>query len=190
MSGSFSVDVQQLDALARELKESVAAMTAARHSMETTGPRTTGSKNLDHACDDFQDKWGYGLQQIRETAEAVTQGLEATAKAYRATEDALSGMFRGALDGGAGPGPRPGPGRIEHGGGQHLPPDPRSLDGGPALLPDHGQGHGQGAGPGDVQTMPYRLRPGDWRPQGPDTVPIDHGDGSAEFVRRDDIRTV
>jgi hypothetical protein len=96
VTSDFRVDAGQLDQLARQLGESTGSMAAAMRSMESTGPKTTGSKRLDHACDDFQEKWEYGLKQLAQTVEAVTKGLDQTVAAYRQTEAALTAMYQGA----------------------------------------------------------------------------------------------
>ncbi|WP_063857225.1 MULTISPECIES: hypothetical protein [unclassified Kitasatospora] len=96
MTSDFRVDVGQLDLLARQLGESTGSMGAAMRAMETTGPKTTGSKRLDHACDDFQEKWEYGLKQLTQTVQAVTNGLDRTVTAYQQTEAALAAVYQGA----------------------------------------------------------------------------------------------
>lgn len=102
MSFDFRVDAEQLQLLARQLGETTGSMAAAMRAMETTGPKTTGSKRLDHACDDFQEKWEYGLEQLARTVEAVTKGLEETVVAYRHTEAALTAVYQGAAAASAG----------------------------------------------------------------------------------------
>jgi len=120
MAGNFQVETDRLESLSRELRDGVGSMGAAMHSMETTGPKTTGSKELDHACDDFQEKWEYGLKQLRKSTESVAKALEATARAYRQTDEELARAFGGSDGGGAGAGASAGIGAAAAAAGRGL----------------------------------------------------------------------
>ncbi len=64
MGAGFKVEVSELDGLVRELYRSQEEMRAALNAVRDTGPRTTGSKELDNACDRFHDSWDEAIKKI------------------------------------------------------------------------------------------------------------------------------
>ncbi|WP_458245974.1 hypothetical protein [Streptomyces sp. MAI_2237] len=57
MGAGFKVEIPELDRLVRELHRSQEEMRSALNALRDTGPKTTGSKELDNACDEFHDSW-------------------------------------------------------------------------------------------------------------------------------------
>ncbi|WP_042412668.1 type VII secretion target [Streptacidiphilus anmyonensis] len=100
MASGFEVDVQALQRLASDLGQAVHSMAAARAELSAASHGRTGDGSLDRACDEFQHKWGYGLQQLEKTAGAFVEGLGATAKAYQTVEEEIQKSFGGSGSGG------------------------------------------------------------------------------------------
>jgi hypothetical protein len=66
MGAFFSVEVAELDRLLQQLKQGEDDMRAALGAMRETGPKTTGTRELDRACDEFPEYVGM-LAQLSET---------------------------------------------------------------------------------------------------------------------------
>ncbi|MFJ1794533.1 hypothetical protein [Kitasatospora griseola] len=96
MGAYFRVEVSELDRLVKQLKSSQQDMREALRAMKDTGPKTTGSKNLDHACDDFNDSWQDAITRISQGVEALEGKLQETCKSYSETDQAIRDMFTGA----------------------------------------------------------------------------------------------
>ncbi|MFD5563283.1 MULTISPECIES: hypothetical protein [Kitasatospora] len=96
MGAYFRVEVSELDRLVKQLKSSQQDMREALRAMKDTGPKTTGSKNLDHACDDFNDSWQDAITRISQGVEALEGKLQETCKGYSETDQAIRDMFTGA----------------------------------------------------------------------------------------------
>ncbi|MFJ8437588.1 hypothetical protein [Kitasatospora griseola] len=96
MGAYFRVEVSELDRLVKQLKSSQQDMREALRAMKDTGPKTTGSKNLDHACDDFNDSWQDAITRISQGVEALEGKLQETCKSYAETDQAIRDMFTGA----------------------------------------------------------------------------------------------
>jgi hypothetical protein len=95
MATGFEVDVQALQRLAGDLGQALHSMAGARAELSAASQGQTGDGSLDRACDEFQSKWGYGLQQLEKTTGAFVEGLDATVKAYRAAEEEIQKSFGG-----------------------------------------------------------------------------------------------
>ncbi|WP_354638705.1 hypothetical protein [Kitasatospora camelliae] len=97
MGDYFRVEVNELDRLLKQLKQSQEDMRDALTAMRDTGPKTTGSKALDRACDDFDDSWQDAITKIAQGTEAIEGKLEETRKGYMETEEAVrDAMTKGA----------------------------------------------------------------------------------------------
>ncbi|MGD6741628.1 hypothetical protein ACOKM3_07245 [Streptomyces sp. BH106] len=49
-----------------------------------------GHEAVRSACGDFRESWQYGIKQMAKLTAAVRDGLEATAQAYGATDQAVA----------------------------------------------------------------------------------------------------
>lgn len=103
---SFSADLQWLDHLANEIYSDATAIDAALKALEKVGPKTTGHKDLDHACDDFQDAWRHGLDVIRDETADVGGAVHAALANYQATETTIRNSMA-LTESGAPPGGSP-----------------------------------------------------------------------------------
>ncbi|MER6016018.1 WXG100 family type VII secretion target [Streptomyces bluensis] len=95
MGAGFKVEISELDGLVRELHRSQDEMRAALTALRDTGPKTTGSKELDNACDEFHDSWDDAITKIAEGTQAIEDGLKKTRDTYRDVETALRDGFAG-----------------------------------------------------------------------------------------------
>ncbi|MEV4557055.1 type VII secretion target [Kitasatospora sp. NPDC049285] len=93
MGDYFRVEVSELDRLLRQLKESRQEMREALSAMRDTGPKTTGSKALDRACDDFDDSWQDAITRIAQGVEAIEGKLRETSRNYAETDEAIRAAF-------------------------------------------------------------------------------------------------
>ncbi|WP_345699279.1 WXG100 family type VII secretion target [Kitasatospora terrestris] len=95
MGTYFAVQVGDLDRLLSDLHRSQEDLRTALDAMRDTGPKTTGSTALDHACDEFHDSWDDAIKKIADGTRQVEEGLTATKKAYQETDRALRDAFSG-----------------------------------------------------------------------------------------------
>jgi hypothetical protein len=68
-------------------------MKSANGALRDTGARDLGSKDIDHAGAEFQDRWEYGIGKLAEAAGKMLEGLKATKKQYSDAESAISQYF-------------------------------------------------------------------------------------------------
>ncbi|MFF3343247.1 hypothetical protein [Streptomyces flavidovirens] len=95
MTGYFRVELDALSHLATQLGECADEMRSAMKLLRDIGPKGSGSAELEEACDDFQDSWGYGIGLIADATGGVTEGLAQTHKLYVALEQKVAEGFQG-----------------------------------------------------------------------------------------------
>ncbi|MGW7054535.1 WXG100 family type VII secretion target [Streptomyces sp. NPDC054888] len=95
MGAGFKVEVSELDGLVRELRRSQEEMRAALKALRDTGPKTTGSKELDNACDEFHDSWDDAIKKIADGTQVIEDKLKQTRDTYRDAEAAIRDGFAG-----------------------------------------------------------------------------------------------
>ncbi|MER8186244.1 type VII secretion target [Kitasatospora sp. NPDC094015] len=93
MGSFFSVEIGDLDTLIADLHRSQDNLRTALDAMRDTGPKSTGSQSLDHACDEFHDSWDDAIKKIADGTQQVEEGLNITKKAYAETDQALRDAF-------------------------------------------------------------------------------------------------
>ena len=101
MAGYYKVELEALAQLITQLGDSANDMRSAMKQLKDIGPKGSGYDELGQACDDFQDKWGYGIGLIADATGGITEGLSETRKIYAALEDQISESFKasGKADG-------------------------------------------------------------------------------------------
>ncbi|WP_329121641.1 hypothetical protein [Streptomyces sp. NBC_01465] len=95
MTGFYKVELEALSRLTRELSECADDMRSAMKLLKDFGPKGSGFGELDKACDDFQDSWGYGIGKIADATGGITDGLAETHKIYSALEEQVAANFKG-----------------------------------------------------------------------------------------------
>ncbi|MET9457067.1 hypothetical protein ABZY05_18560 [Streptomyces canus] len=62
--------------------------------LKNIGPQGSGYAELEEACDEFQNKWGYGIGLIADATGGVTEGLSETRKVYESLEEQIAEAFK------------------------------------------------------------------------------------------------
>ncbi|MYW69526.1 hypothetical protein GTY65_36490 [Streptomyces sp. SID8379] len=91
--GQYQTDIDGLGQFLKVLQSATEDLDRARTALNRIGGNSLGTDELDDACDDFQDSWGYGAKKIREGIEAVSEGVKANKQAYEAVEEAVAASF-------------------------------------------------------------------------------------------------
>ncbi|MGW0902760.1 type VII secretion target [Streptomyces sp. NPDC002853] len=106
MADRLTVDGDELEHFMKLLnrsKDSLRSMRKALGSATTVG---LGTDDLDWACEEFQDDWKYGTEQLGEQAEDLAKIIDKSKDAYRevdkALEENLKERGRGKSGGGGG----------------------------------------------------------------------------------------
>ena len=94
MGGYYKVQLQALAQLIMQLGECANDMHSAMKQLQDLGPEGAGSAELEQACDEFQDKWGYGIGLIADATGGITTGLSESRKIYEVLEDQIAGSFK------------------------------------------------------------------------------------------------
>jgi signal transduction histidine kinase len=89
MGDHFSVEVQDLVRLLKQLHDSQDDMRKALGALKEVGPKSTGSEALDNACDEFHDSWDNAIKKIADGTEQIEEKLRATKDNYEATEQVI-----------------------------------------------------------------------------------------------------
>ncbi|MEU8570150.1 type VII secretion target [Streptomyces pathocidini] len=101
MGEHFNVDTGELGHFTRTLDGARNALDEVRKSMADATPEGIGTKELDDACNEFQDHWKYGSEQIAEQAKKLAETVKQSKENYEEVERALEEGFRkAAADGG------------------------------------------------------------------------------------------
>ncbi|MGW0546086.1 WXG100 family type VII secretion target [Streptomyces sp. Wb2n-11] len=101
MGAGFKVEISELDGLVRELHRSQEEMRSALNALRDTGPKTTGSKELDNACDEFHDSWDDAIKKIADGTQVIEDKVKQTRTTYHEVESAIrDGFAAGAGKGG------------------------------------------------------------------------------------------
>ncbi|MEU6774630.1 hypothetical protein [Streptomyces sp. NPDC046759] len=94
MTGYCKVEFEALARLVKELSECAGAMRTAMKQLKDIGPTGTGSSELEAACDEFQDKWGYGIKQIAKATGGITEKVAKSGQVYQGLEDEITALLK------------------------------------------------------------------------------------------------
>jgi Excreted virulence factor EspC, type VII ESX diderm len=94
MGDRFSVDTGELGQFMRTLTEAHEALESVRKNMRDTTSGGIGTKDLDDACDEFQEHWKYGSEQIAEQTGKLKEAVGQTKANYEEVETALGAVFK------------------------------------------------------------------------------------------------
>ncbi|MBA2944943.1 type VII secretion target [Streptomyces himalayensis] len=90
MGDRFSVDTGELGRFNKTLNEAKAALDEVRKSMQDVSAGGIGTKDLDAACNDFQEHWKYGSEQIAGQTGKLAEAVGKSKANYEETEVAAS----------------------------------------------------------------------------------------------------
>jgi len=98
----LAVDGDELSHFMRMLRESTESLRGLRRALEDATVTGLGTDDLDCACEDFQDDWKYGADQIGEQTEDLAKIIEKSRDSYREVDEALERALGEAGNGGGG----------------------------------------------------------------------------------------
>lgn len=96
MGDHFRVDMEQLAAFTKDLDEAGESLEQVRTALRHVRADQLGPAELDEACDEFQERWRYGSEQIGERIGRLTEGLRENTDNYREVETSLEESFKRA----------------------------------------------------------------------------------------------
>lgn len=94
MAGYYKVELEAFAQLITQLGECANDMRSAMKQLKDIGTQGSGRAELEQACEDFQDKWGYGIGLIADATGGVTEGLSETRKVYETLENQIVEAFK------------------------------------------------------------------------------------------------
>ncbi|MFE2264247.1 hypothetical protein [Streptomyces griseosporeus] len=95
MAGYYNVEFEALARLVTDLSECADGMKSAMRKLKDIGPKGSGSDELENACDDFQDKWGYGIKLIAEATGGLTEKVAESGRLFQHLEDKVRAQAAG-----------------------------------------------------------------------------------------------
>jgi hypothetical protein len=105
MSGGYRVDLGRMGSLITTLEQAKERMTNANNALKNSSPSDMGSRDIDSAGGEFQDRWEYGIGKIAEFSGTVAEGLSKAKQVYGEMEQKVVD----ALGHGQGQGGQPAP---------------------------------------------------------------------------------
>lgn len=90
MAGYCKVEFEALSRLIKDLSECAGGMRSAMKQLKDIGPKGSGFAELEEACDDFQDKWGYGIKLIAEATGGITEKVAEAGRLFQHLEDKVA----------------------------------------------------------------------------------------------------
>lgn len=99
MGDHFKTDIDQLASFTKGLQSANDSLEEVRKAMQEVRGDQIGTSELDEACDEFQGRWKYGSEQIKERIEKLTEGLQKNTEGYREVENSLEESFKRAAEG-------------------------------------------------------------------------------------------
>lgn len=94
MESDLRVDTDQLGRFSRALRESLTSLASARRALERARADQLGTRELDEACDRFQERWKHGADQLGVRVAAVHDGVALSREGYDQLNRALADAFR------------------------------------------------------------------------------------------------
>ncbi|MEV2256939.1 hypothetical protein AB0I94_41445 [Streptomyces sp. NPDC050147] len=89
MAERLRLDAVELEAFMKLLDGSVTSLKGLRSALAGATVGGLGTDDLDKACEDFQEDWKYGAEQIGEQAEELSGIIGQSKDAFNEVEDAL-----------------------------------------------------------------------------------------------------
>ncbi|WP_330304949.1 MULTISPECIES: hypothetical protein [unclassified Streptomyces] len=89
MAERLAVDGDELAHFMKLLRKSTDSLKGLRKALEDATVTGLGTDDLDTACEDFQDDWKYGTDQIGEQTEDLAKIIGKSRDSYREVDKAL-----------------------------------------------------------------------------------------------------
>ncbi|MEV0256274.1 hypothetical protein AB0H82_18670 [Streptomyces sp. NPDC050732] len=90
MAEKLRVDAVELEQFMKLLDGSVTSLKGLRGALADATVGGLGTDVLDKACEDFQEDWKYGAEQIGEQTEDLSKIIEQNKNAFMEVEEALT----------------------------------------------------------------------------------------------------
>lgn len=100
-AGGYQIDLEGVGSLINTLDHAEERMNSANNALKNSSPSDMGSRDIDAAGADFQDRWEHGISKIAEFTGSMVEALTQVRKAYADMDDQVSQMFGGGHGGGA-----------------------------------------------------------------------------------------
>jgi hypothetical protein len=99
MADRLAVDGGELEHFMKMLKKSTNSLKGLRRALGGATVTGLGTDDLDSACEDFQESWKYGTEQIGEQTEDLAKIIGKSRDSYLEVDRALEEALRKARDG-------------------------------------------------------------------------------------------
>jgi hypothetical protein len=96
MPDGYRLELGGMGRLIDQLAKAEDRMTKANNNLRNSTAGDMGSRNVDKAGNDFQDRWEYGIGKLAESAGKMVEGLDATRKQYQQADQATAEYFPAA----------------------------------------------------------------------------------------------
>jgi hypothetical protein len=90
MGDHTKTDTDKLGQFVKDLNQAVTDLDEARKALAHVRADQIGTSRLDEACDEFQDRWKYGSEQLSEMIGSISEGVKSNKLSYEAMEDNLT----------------------------------------------------------------------------------------------------
>ncbi|MFJ3337678.1 hypothetical protein [Streptomyces sp. NPDC086766] len=94
MADRLVVDGDELAHFMKMLKASSTSLKGVRKALGDATVTGLGTDDLDSACEDFQEDWKYGTEQIGEQTEELAEIIGQSKDSYREVDKALEEALR------------------------------------------------------------------------------------------------
>ncbi|MFD3928389.1 hypothetical protein [Streptomyces sp. NPDC058614] len=99
MADRLAVDGDELTHFMKMLRKSTDSLKGLRKALEDATVTGLGTDDLDRACEDFQDDWKYGADQIGEQTEDLAKIIGKSRDSYREVDKALEEALKKPSEG-------------------------------------------------------------------------------------------
>ncbi|MGH3517469.1 MAG: hypothetical protein ACRDQ7_08665 [Haloechinothrix sp.] len=103
-AGGFTIDVEGVGSLINTLDHAEERMNRANDALKNLTPYGMGSRDIDAAGADFQDRWEYGIGKIADFTGSMVESLKQVKRVYMEIDDQAASTFGGSAAGGDGAG--------------------------------------------------------------------------------------
>lgn len=101
-AGGYRIDLETVGSLINTLNHAEERMNSANDALKNSSPSDMGSRDIDAAGADFQDRWEHGISKIAEFTGSIGEALTQVRKAYADLDAQVAQGFGGGSGGGAG----------------------------------------------------------------------------------------